>query len=116
VSWAHHHLGRAEERRAEAAEALRRAQAANGSLASAAAPYPRATIAALLEALRDHCRHVYLATDEIQRAWGAIADTDGMLVEMYRELYDTYPPLFPQMLRELAPRAELALVDDPPLA
>jgi hypothetical protein len=116
VSWAHHHLGRAEERRGEATDALRRAQDANRRLESLAVPYPVEEVAALLEALRDHCRHAFLATDEIQRAWGAIADTDAMVIEMYRELYERYPPLLPQMLRELAPSQELTLVEDPPLS
>jgi hypothetical protein len=113
VEWAHHHLARAEERRAEATAAIRQAQTANRELAQAGAPEH---LRALLEALRDHCRAVYLATDEIQRAWGAVADTQALVIEMYRYLYDLYPPLFPQMLRELASPEELALVDNPPLS
>lgn len=116
VGWANHHLDRAIERRLEATEAIRRAQEANARLAQAAAPYPTQDVAALLEALRDHCRAVFLATDELQRAWGSVADTTALVVEMYRFLYDLYPPLFPQMLRELATPEELALVEDPPLS
>ncbi len=115
VTWALRHLESAEGRRREAAEAIERAQDANRRLGEQRAPYSAADIAALLEALADHCRHIYLGTDEIQRAWGAIEDKDGMIVEMYRYLYDLYPPLFPQMLRELASPEELALVEDPPL-
>lgn len=116
VSWAQHHLARAEARRNEATAAVQRAHEANGQLVEQGAPHAPDDIAALLVALRDHCREVYLATDEVQRAWGAIADTQGMVIEMYRYLYDLYPPLFPQMLRELASPEELALVEDPPLA
>jgi hypothetical protein len=116
VGQAHHHLERAEGRRREAAEAIRRAQDANRRLAETEKPYQVETISELLEALRDHCRQVFLATDEIQRAWGSVADTMGLVVEMYRYLYGLYPPLFPQMLRELAAPEELALVEDPPLS
>jgi hypothetical protein len=38
-----------------------------------------------------------------------------MVVEMYRYLYELYPPLFPQMLRDLASPEELAMVDAPEL-
>ena len=116
VGWAHHHLGRAEERRRDAAAAIGRAQEANRRLTEEGAPHPTETIAALLEALRDHCRQVFLATDELQRAWGNIADTEGMVVEMYRYLYDLYPPLLPRLLRELATEEELASIEKPTLA
>jgi hypothetical protein len=69
----------------------------------------------LLEALRDHCRHAFLALDEIQRAWGSIEDQEGMVIEMYDYLYGLYPPLFPRMLCQLASPEELAMVDDPRL-
>jgi hypothetical protein len=115
AGWAHHHLERAEERWREATEATERAQAANRRLASVPPPYPIEALRGLLEALRDHCRAAFLALDEIQRAWGSIADQEGMVIEMYDYLYHLYPPLFPQMLRELAPPEELAMVDDPPL-
>lgn len=115
VDWAHHHLQRAEKRRRAASDALRRTQQANRQLVEHATPYPFEGIHALLEAVRDHCREAFLAADEIQRAWGNIADTDGMVVEMYRYLYDLYPPLLPKILRELSTPEELALVEDPPL-
>jgi len=115
VGWAHHHLERAEARRTKAAAAIRGAQQANARLLAGGAPYEIDDVRSLLEALRDHCREVYLATDELQRAWGAIADTTALVIEMYRQLYDRYPPQFPQILRELAPPEELALVEDPPL-
>jgi hypothetical protein len=116
AGWAHHHLERAEERRREAGEAVGRARAANQRLASAVPPYAIEPLRELLEALRDHCRHVFLALDEIQRAWGSVADREGLVIEMYGYLYDLYPPLFPQLLRELAAPDELALVQDPPLS
>lgn len=115
VSWAHHHLARAEERRREATDALHNAREANERLASSASPSSPDAIAALLASLRDHCRHAFLATDEIQRAWGSIEDTEGMVVEMYRYLYDLYPPLLPTILRELATPEELAALDAPEL-
>ncbi len=115
VGWAHQHLKRAEERRQEAADAVRRARDVNRSLIEDEKPYVVEAIAELLATLRDHCRHVFLATDEVQRAWGNIADKQGMVIEMYGYLYDLYPPLFPQILRELASPEELALVEDPPL-
>jgi hypothetical protein len=115
VQWAHHHLGRADERRSAATNAIRRASAANERLSEAGAPHDIDAVRALLDALRDHCRDVYLATDEIQRAWGPIGDKLGMVIEMYRYLYDLYPPLFPQLLRDLAPPEELAMVEDPEL-
>ena len=115
VSWAHTHLARAEDHRRDSAAALERARAANEGLAQADRPYSADAIAGLLEALREHCRHAFLATDSIQRAWGSIADTDAMIVEMYRYLYDLYPPLLPAKLRELAPAEELATIEDPPL-
>ena len=115
VGWAHHHLGRAEERRREASVALRRAREANGRLAEGGSPYAPKAIAVLLEALRDHCRYAFLATDDIQRAWGSIADTEGMVIEMYRYLYDLYPPLLPGILRDLSTPEELAALDKPEL-
>ena len=115
AGWAHHHVDRAEGRRREAAGAIERARAANQGLAGTAPSYPLDPLRTLLEALRDHCRHIFLATDEIQRAWGSIADQEGMVIEMYGYLYDLYPPLFPQLLRELATAGELDMVDDPPL-
>lgn len=116
VDWAHQHLERAEAFRRNATEAIERAQAANERLARSPAPYPLAAVRKLLEALRDHCRGVFLATNEIQRTWGAIADQRGLVIEMYGYLYDLYPPLFPQMLRELSTAEELAMLDDPPLS
>lgn len=113
VDRAHHHLRRAEERRRAASLALQRTQEANRRLIDGEPPYPSETIAALLEALRDHCREVFLATDEIQRTWAGIADTEGMVIEMYRYLYDLYPPLLPQILRELATPEELAVAEEP---
>ena len=115
VGWAHHHLQRAEERRKAAAAAVRRAAEANQQLIDRGPPYEIDAIATILAALRDHCREVFLATDDIQRAWGSIADTEAMVVEMYRYLYDLYPPLLPKILKELATKEELALVEDPPL-
>jgi len=112
AGWARSHLDRAEERRREAAEAIARAQAANGRLGSD----PLGALRDLLAGLRDHCRDVFLATDEIQRAWGSVADRDGLVIEMYGYLYDLYPPLFPKLLRELAPPEELAMVENPPLS
>jgi hypothetical protein len=105
VDWAHKHLAAAEEHRRRAAAALDRVRAANA----------QRELAALLAALRDHCREVFLATDKIQRAWGSIADTDAMVIEMYRYLYDLYPPLLYEALHKLVPPEELALVEDPPL-
>jgi len=116
VAWAHHHLERAGERRRRAADAIRHAQEANRRLIESAPPYPLDAIAALLEAVRDHCRQTFLATDQIQRAWGSIADSEALVVEMYRYLYDLYPPLLPQILRDLATPEELALVEEPSLA
>jgi hypothetical protein len=116
VEWAHHHLARAEDRRGEATVAIWRAQEANRSLGEHQESIAPDALRDLLEALRDHCRAAYLATDEIQRAWGAVADTQALVIEMYRYLYALYPPLFPQILRDLASPEELALVDDPPLA
>jgi len=105
VAWAHEHLAATEEQRHLATSALNRVRAANA----------QRDLPALLVALREHCRHVFLATDHIQRAWSSIADTDGMVVEMYKYLYDLYPPLLPAKLRELVSPEELALIEDPPL-
>ncbi len=115
AGWAHKHVARAEDHRRAASAALERARAANETLARSERPYSANTIGSLLSALRDHCRQVFLATDCIQRAWASVGDTDAMVVEMYRYLYDLYPPLLPAKLRELAPAEELALVEDPPL-
>ncbi len=110
VDWAHKHLAHAEEQCRLAAEALDRARAANQQFAAGTS-----AVKALLAALRAHCRHVFLATDSIQRAWGSIADTDTMVTEMYLYLYGLYPPLLLAKLRELASPEELAIVEDPPL-
>jgi hypothetical protein len=105
VGWAHKHLSDAETRRRNATIALERVRTANEG----------SNMSDLLVSLRDHCRHVFLATDHLQRAWASIADTDAMVIEMYKYLYDLYPPLLYAKLRELAPPEELALVEDPPL-
>ena len=110
VDWAHKHLAHAGEQRRLAAEALDRASAANDETAAGTSD-----VKALLAALRAHCRHVFLATDSIQRAWGSIADKDAMVTEMYLYLYGLYPPLLLAKLRELASPEEFAIVEDPPL-
>jgi len=115
VEEAGEHLASAEKRRQRAAALALRAVRLNARLLKGGPPYPLQGIAALLEALQHHCREAFLATDEIQRAWGCIADTEGMVEEMYRYLYDLYPPLFPSILRDLLTPEELALVEKPPL-
>lgn len=105
VAWAHNHLASAEQQRRSATEALDRVRAAND----------RRDIASLLATLREHCRHAFLATDSIQRAWASIADTDAMVIEMYKYLYRLYPPLLLAKLHDLMPQEERALVEDPPL-
>ncbi len=110
AAWAHKHLVLAEDRRRLAAGTLEEVRAANDAL-----PSNQAGVAALLSALRAHCRHVFLATDHIQRAWASIADTDALVTEMYIYLYELYPPLLFKQLRQLAPPGELATIEDPPL-
>jgi hypothetical protein len=115
VEEAMEHLAAAETRRQRAAALARRALKINTELAENGPPYSLQAIGSLLETLQHHCREAFLATDEIQRTWGCIADTEGMVEAMYRYLYELYPPLFPGILRELVTPEELALVEDPPL-
>ena len=57
----------------------------------------------LIRELKGYCHEVFVATDHIQRAWGYIDDIDAMILTMYQHLYETYPPRFPTIFRELLP-------------
>lgn len=109
------HLRSATQRRQRASALVRQARAENAKFITNC-PIDGRAIARLLALLQEHCHEAFLAINEIQRAWMCVRDTDGMIVEMYDYLYDVYPPLFPQILRELASDEELAALDDPPLA
>ncbi len=109
------HLQAAERRRRRASALARQLRAENGKFITNC-PVDGRAVARLLALLQEHCREAYLAVNEIQRAWMRIRDTDGMIVEMYEYLYDLYPPLFPQILRDLATEDEVAAIEDPPLA
>lgn len=108
---AEQHLASAESERALAERALSDARAVSERLDGS-----QAGTMAFLHALRDHCRQVFIATDELQRAWSSVADTYGLVTQMYLYLYELYPPLLFGALRELASPEELALVEDPPLS
>lgn len=109
------HLQAAEQRWRRASSLARQLRAENAKFITSCA-IDAGAVEPLLALLQEHCREAYLAINEIQRAWMCIRDTDGMIVEMYDYLYDVYPPLFPQILRDLATGEELATIEDPPLA
>lgn len=111
---AEQHLRDAEARRKRASALVRQAIAGNAKSAATCASDDRA-IARMLALLQEHCKDVYLAINEIQRAWMCIDDTAGMIEEMYAYLYELYPPKFPQILRELLGPEELAALDAPAL-
>jgi hypothetical protein len=111
---AEEHLRNSEPRRARASALIRQVRAENRKFITSGAIDAKG-IQRMLALLQEHARETYLAINEIQRAWMCIEDTAGMIEEMYVYLYEVYPPLFPQILRELLSDAELAQVDDPAL-
>ncbi len=112
---AEEHLQNAERRRARASSLARQLRAENTKFITSCAIDARA-VQRLLALLQEHCKEAYLAINEIQHAWQCVEDTDGMIEEMYRYLYELYPPRFPAILRELLTDDELAQVDTPELA
>lgn len=110
---AEQNLAASRRRRARAQQHIRNADDVNRQLCEAGAQGNAHLIATLLEELREHCKQAFLALDYIQRAWGHIADKEGMVVEMYKYLYKLYPPLFPAILAETLSGAELT--KEPPL-
>ncbi len=87
-----------------ATEFINRALEASRSVESAATPDAKGeALNRLIRELKGYCREVFVATDYIQRAWGYISDLDSMILTMYQQLYEIYPPRFPTMFRELLP-------------
>ncbi len=98
-------LERGQSHRVIAVEFIRRAVEASRSIESAATPDGKGeALNHLMRELKGYCREVFLATDHVQRAWGHINDIDSMILTMYEHLYESYPPKFPLMLRELFPQ------------
>jgi hypothetical protein len=58
----------------------------------------------LVRELKGYCREVFVSTDHIQRAWSYINDLDSMVLTMYEQLYEIYPPKFPTIFKELFPK------------
>ena len=83
---------------------IKRAFEASHSVESAATPDGKGqALNRLIRELKGYCHEVFVATDHIQRAWGYIDDIDAMILTMYQHLYETYPPRFPTIFRELLP-------------
>lgn len=51
--------------------------------------------------MQEYCLAVYMATDHLQKVWGAVPDPDFLVDRMYDYLYEVYPPLFPEMLERV---------------
>jgi hypothetical protein len=109
------HLENAQRRRKRASALARQLRAENIRVVTTC-PIDERAVQRVLALLQEHCKEAYLAINEIQRAWGCIDDTGGMIEEMYAYLYELFPPKFPSILRDLLSAEELAQVDDPVLA
>lgn len=59
------------------------------------------TLKRMLQLMRDYCQAVFMATDHIQKIWGAVPDQEYLVDKMYEFLYELYPPIFPAMIREI---------------
>jgi hypothetical protein len=112
---AEHHLRNAGRRRARASAMARQLRAENAKLLAGRVADARA-VGRILALLQEHCKEAFLAINELQRAWTRIEDTAGMIEEMYAYLYERYPPLMPQILRDLASDDEMAAIEAPVLA
>lgn len=55
----------------------------------------------LLSLLQDYSQALFMATEHIQKIWGAMPDVDYMVERMYEYLYEIYPPLFPAMIERI---------------
>jgi hypothetical protein len=86
--------------RTDAAQAADEARRLYGELAARGFA-GQETWDALLSALKEHCRGMFLSLDHIQRAWAQGGDTELLVEKMYLYLYDLYPPLFPRLMEEL---------------
>jgi hypothetical protein len=112
---AEQHLRNAEQRRSRASALIRQVRAENTKFITSCAIDSKG-VQRILALIQEHSREVFLAINEIQRAWMCIDDTAGMIEQMYEYLYEVYPPLFPQILRELLSDEELRVIEQPPLA
>jgi hypothetical protein len=108
------HLRNAERRRTRASAMARQLRAENTKFITNCSIDTRA-IGRMLALLQEHCKEAFLAINELQRAWMRIDDTAGMIEEMYTYLYDLYPPLLPQIMRDLASDEEMAAIENPAL-
>ena len=59
------------------------------------------TLKKMLLLIQDYCQAVFMATDHIQKIWGAVPDQEYLVDKMYEFLYELYPPIFPAMIREI---------------
>jgi hypothetical protein len=100
---AEEHLRNAEKRRARASALVRtlRAENTKSNILPAKDAIDARAVDRMLALLQEHCKEAFLSINELQRAWMEIQDTAGMIEEMYAYLYDLYPPLMPEILRDL---------------
>jgi len=97
-------IKRGQSHRVIATEFINRALEASRSIEAATTPDGKGeALNRLVRELKGYCREVFVATDHTQRAWGYISDLDSMVLTMYEQLYDIYPPKFPTVFRELLP-------------
>ena len=97
-------IERGQSHRIIAREFIKRALENSRSVESATTPHGKGeALNRLIRELKGYCREVFVATDHIQQAWGYIDDIDAMIVTMYQQLYEIYPPKFPSIFRELFP-------------
>jgi hypothetical protein len=97
-------IERGQSHRIIATEFIKRALEASRSVESATTPDGKSeALNRLIRELKGYCREVFVATDHIQRAWGYIDNIDTMIVTMYQQLYEIYPPRFPTVFKELFP-------------
>jgi hypothetical protein len=55
----------------------------------------------LISLVQDYSQAVFMATEHIQKVWGAVPDVEFMVDRMYEFLYELYPPLFPALIERL---------------
>lgn len=65
----------------------------------------------VISLMQDYCQALYMATDHLQKIWGAVPNVEHMVDCMYDYLYDVYPPLFPIILERIDNMTEREIED-----